>query len=68
MSHVLQLKGREQFVAAIGVLREMPGTWHSRGLMDAVELLVLDSHYKALVRAGVGGVVKKQRQPGAGKR
>jgi hypothetical protein len=53
MGHVVHLQSREQFVAAIGVLNELPGTWHSKGSDSAPVLLVLDPHYDALVKAGV---------------
>jgi hypothetical protein len=53
MGHVVHLQSREQFVAAIGVLNELPGTWHSRGSESAPVLLLLDPHYDALVKAGV---------------
>lgn len=52
MGHIVRLD-REQFVKAIGVLNELPGMWHSRGNEEVTELLLLDSHYQALVQAGV---------------
>jgi len=53
MGHRVHLQNRDQFIAAIKILNELPGVWHSRGPADAVELLVLDSHYQALLNAGV---------------
>ena len=53
MGRIVRINGGEQFINAIGVLNELPGMWHSRGDGETVELLLLDSHYKALVKAGV---------------
>lgn len=53
MGHIVRLDGRKQFAAAIRVLNELPGTWHSRGTEEFTELLLLDAHYNALVDAGV---------------
>jgi hypothetical protein len=53
MGHIVRIQSREQMIAAIGVLDELPGMWHGRGTPEAPVLLVLDSHYEALVKAGV---------------
>ena len=53
MGHVIRLESERQFADAIQVLNELPGTWHSRGTEETTELMVLDSHYQALVKAGV---------------
>jgi hypothetical protein len=53
MGHIVRLQSREQFIAAIGVLNQLPGMWHSRGPEASTELLVLDSHHQALISAGV---------------
>jgi hypothetical protein len=53
MAHIVRLQSNEQFVKAIKVLNELPGMWHSRGTEEVTELLLLDSHYEALINAGV---------------
>ena len=53
MGHIVRLRSIEQFAAAIQVLNELPGMWHSRGTEEVTELLLLDCHYNALVDAGV---------------
>jgi hypothetical protein len=53
MGHIVRIQSREQMIAAIGVLDEMPGMWHGRGTPEAPVLLVTEAHYKALVKAGV---------------
>ena len=53
MGHVVRIQSKKQFVEAIKVLNELPGMWHSGGSEEFPVLLVLDSHYKALVKAGV---------------
>lgn len=53
MGRILRMKDRQQFIDAIGVLNELPGTWHSRDDNGTVVLMVLDSHYEALASAGV---------------
>jgi hypothetical protein len=53
MAHIVRIQNDKQFVDAIRVLNQLPGMWHSRGPEEAPVLLVLDSHYDALVRAGV---------------
>jgi hypothetical protein len=53
MGHVIRITNREQLLAAYRVLDKLPGTWHSRASAEWPTLLVLDSHYKALVKAGV---------------
>jgi len=53
MGHVIRIQSREQLLAAYRVLDTLPGTWHSRGSAETPTLLVLDTHYKALVEAGV---------------
>ena len=53
MGHIVRINSRDQLVAAIRVLNELPGMWHSRGSDKVTELLLLDSHYQALLQAGV---------------
>ncbi len=53
MGHVIRIQSREQYMAALNVLDYLPGTWHSRGAGEFPILLVLDSHFQALVKAGV---------------
>ena len=53
MGHMIRIQSREQYMAAHRVLDKLPGMWHARGPVEAPVLLVLDSHYKALVKAGV---------------
>lgn len=53
MGHIVQMKDQEQFIEALGVLNELPGLWHARGNPAAPTLLVTDTHYRALVKAGV---------------
>ena len=53
MGHVVHMKSREQFIEALGVLNELPGMWHARGEPGTPTLLLTDTHYKALVKAGV---------------
>src|ERR1044072_1368270 len=51
--HIVRIKNDKHWVDVIRVLNKLPGMWHSRGPEDAPVLLVLDSHYEALVKAGV---------------
>ena len=53
MAHLIQIRDRDHFVAALRVLDKLPGMWQSRGPAGSPALLVLDSHYEALVKAGV---------------
>jgi cell division GTPase FtsZ len=53
MGHAIRIQSREQYIAAIRVLDKLPGMWRGIGPASAPVLLVLDSHYKALVKAGV---------------
>ena len=53
MGHIVHIQDREHFVAALRVLDKLPGMWHSRGSAETPSLIVLDSHYQALVKAGV---------------
>lgn len=53
MGHVICMQSRDQYLAALRVLDELPGTWHCRGPVENPVLLVTDSHYKQLVKAGV---------------
>jgi hypothetical protein len=63
MGHAVHIQSREQFVAALRVLDKLPGMWHSRGPADTPVLLVLDSHYRALVEAGVVAPNGKKEKP-----
>lgn len=53
MAHIVRIQSDQQYINVIRVLNKLPGTWQSRGPEDAPVLLVLDSHYDALVKAGV---------------
>jgi hypothetical protein len=53
MGHVLRIQSREQYGKVLRVLDKLPGMWHARGPSSAPILLLLDSHYEALVEAGV---------------
>ena len=53
MGHVIRIQSLDQYKAALRVLDKLPGMWHSRGPSASALLLVLDAHYKALVKAGV---------------
>jgi hypothetical protein len=53
MGHVLHIQNRQQFIEALGVLNDMPGMWHACGNPSSPVLLVTDTHFKALVKAGV---------------
>jgi len=53
MGHIIRIQSDEQYTDVIRVLNELPGMWHARGPEEAPVLLVLDSHYEALVKAGV---------------
>ena len=53
MGHIIRIKSREQYFAALNVLDYLPGTWHSRGPTESAILFVTDEHYKALMKAGV---------------
>jgi predicted RNase H-like HicB family nuclease len=62
MGHVIRIQNQKQHIAALRVLDELPGTWHSRATADGPVLLVLDSHFEALVRAGVVSTNKKKHE------
>lgn len=53
MGYIIPIKSRQQYIDAIRVLEKLPGTWQSRGPSSAPVLLVLESHYMELVKAGV---------------
>ncbi len=53
MAHVIRVKSRQQYIDAVRVLEKLPGTWHCRGPSTTPVLMVADSHYQALVQAGV---------------
>jgi hypothetical protein len=53
MGHVLRIQNREQYSQVLRVLDKLPGMWHARGPSSAPVLLLLDSHYNALVKAGI---------------
>ncbi len=53
MAHIIRIQSDKQYVDVIRVLNKLPGMWHGRGTPEAPVLLVLDSHYEALVKAGV---------------
>ncbi len=53
MGHIIRIQSREQYIAALNVLDDLPGMWHARGPSTAPVLLVTDAHYQALVKAGV---------------
>jgi hypothetical protein len=53
MAHVVHIRSKEQFIKALDVLIHLPGTWQGRGTSADRVLLLQDSHYNALVEAGV---------------
>ena len=53
MAHIVRIQSDQQYIDVIRVLNKLPGMWHARGPAEAPVLLVLDSHYDALVKAGV---------------
>ena len=53
MGHIVRIQSQEQLVAAIRILNKIPGTWHAGGKGEWPVLLLLDSHYEALLKAGV---------------
>jgi predicted RNase H-like HicB family nuclease len=63
MGHIVRIQNRKQFIGALRVLDQLPGTWHSRGPAETPVLLVLDSHFEALVRAGVVSPKGKDGKP-----
>jgi predicted RNase H-like HicB family nuclease len=63
MGYVVPMKNRNHFIKALRVLDELPGTWHCRGRGEAPVLLVLDSHFEALIRAGVVSPKGKDGKP-----
>lgn len=62
MGHIVHIQSQDQLMAAYRVLDTMPGTWHSRGAAEFPTLLVLESHFKALVKAGVISANGKQEK------
>ena len=67
MGYIIPVKSREQYIAAIRVLEQLPGTWASRGPSSAPVLLVTDMHYQALVKAGIVSANGKEEN-GRGKK
>jgi hypothetical protein len=53
MGYIIPIKSREQYMAALRVLDELPGTWSSRGAAELREFYVTPEHYAALVEAGI---------------
>ena len=53
MGFIIRMKSPEQYLAALDVLLDLPGTWHCRGTPDAPVLFVTEAHLKALVNASV---------------
>jgi len=53
VGHAIRIQSDEQYIAALRVLDNLPGTWAGRGSWEEPILLVTDAHYKALVEAGV---------------
>jgi hypothetical protein len=60
MNYIIPMKSREQYVAALDVLFDLPGTWHCRGTPESPVLIVAEPHLKALVKAGVVSVNGKK--------
>lgn len=53
MGHMVQIRDREHFIEALGILNDLPGMWHARGNPSAPTLYLTDVHYRALIKAGV---------------
>jgi hypothetical protein len=53
MGHAVRIESREQYMAALGVLDNVEGTWHGVGPSSSPILLLTDQQFKALVKAGV---------------
>ncbi|GEM_PF-5704215 len=53
MAHVVHIQSDEQYIAALGVLDFVKGTWQAVGPSSAPVFLLTDEQYKALVAAGI---------------
>jgi hypothetical protein len=53
MAHAVRIQSKEQYIAAIRVLNQVPGTWHGVGPSSAPVLLLTEPQFRALVAAGV---------------
>ena len=53
MEHIIKLQSEQQYTSALRVLDVVPGTFHASGPSSAPVLVVGDTHYEALVKAGV---------------
>ena len=53
MGHAVRIQSPEQYIAALGVLDYVEGTWRGVGPSSAPVLLLTDKQYNALVKAGV---------------
>ena len=67
MDHVVHLQSREQYIAALRILDVVPGTFHASGPSSSPVLVLGDTHYQALVNAGVI-VAKPQEDSARGKK
>ena len=64
MGHIVRIRSKEQYIAALGVLDYVEGTWHARGPASDPVLLLTDKQFNALVEAGVVRANDKEVQPG----
>jgi hypothetical protein len=53
MGHAVHIQSDEQYLAAIGVLNKVGGTWQGIGPASDPVLLLTEAQYTALVEAGV---------------
>jgi hypothetical protein len=53
MGHMVRIRSREHYLAALHVLNNVEGTWRARGPASEPVLLLTDAQYRALVEAGV---------------
>jgi hypothetical protein len=53
MGHAVRIQSPEQYLAALGVLDYVEGTWRGVGPSSAPVLLVTDKQYQALLEAGI---------------
>jgi hypothetical protein len=51
MGHAVHIQSREQYIAALGVLDHVEGTWRGIGPSSAPVLLLTDKQYSDLVAA-----------------
>jgi hypothetical protein len=63
MGHAVHIRSQDQYIQAVRVLDNVPGTWRGVGPSSAPVLLVTDMQYEALVEAGVVRANDKEVQP-----